>query len=192
MYRLLVISLLTVVAGLLVLLVLEVFDPSPDTASLDNDLVLVKAQIKDARLQDEKFSGGVIKALIQLRLNTLQQTEALLEQKKTAFLRRVWIHYTVDGHPIAAASNADLDAISADIKKAEEKLELSTLKAEQYSGGLIQGLALVTAETERMSIAQLRLKFYSAKYGLPIFSGTVEQKQEPSAPGHIVKDKNAF
>jgi hypothetical protein len=192
MYRLLVILLLTVVAGLLVLLVLEVFDPSPDTASLDNDLVLVKAQIKDARLQDEKFSGGVIKALIQLRLNTLQQTEALLEQKKTAFLRRVWIHYTVDGHPIAAASNADLDAISADIKKAEEKLELSTLKAEQYSGGLIQGLALVTAETERMSIAQLRLKFYSAKYGLPIFSGTVEQKQEPSAPGHIVKDKNAF
>jgi hypothetical protein len=50
----------------------------------------------------------------------------------------------------------------------------------------------MTAETERMSIAQLRLKFYSAKYGLPIFSGTVERNQEPSAPGRIVKDKNAF
>ena len=145
-----------------------------------------------ARLQDEELSGGVIKALIQLRLNTLQQTEALLEQKKTALLRRVWIYYTIDGHPITAASKADLDAISADIQTAEEKLEVSTLNAEQYSGGLIQGLALMTAETERMTIAHLRLKFYSAKYGLPIFSGALEQNQKPSLPGRIVDDKNAF
>jgi hypothetical protein len=92
--------------GLLFLLVFEVFDPSPDTASLNSDLVLVKAQIEDAHLQDEKFSGGVIKALIQLRRNTLQQTEALLEQKKTALLRRVWTYYTIDGHPITVASKA--------------------------------------------------------------------------------------
>jgi hypothetical protein len=64
--------------------------------------------------------------------------------------------------------------------------------AKQYSGGLIQGIALMTAETDRMSVAQLRLKFYSAKYGVPVFSGALEQKPKPSAPGRIVGDKNAF
>jgi hypothetical protein len=192
MYRPLVISLLTVAVGLLLLLVFAVFDPSPDTASLNSDLVLVKAQIEDAHRQDEKFSGGAIKALIQLRLNTLQQTEALLEQKKSALLRRVWMHYTVDGHSIAVASKADVDAIVVEIGEAQEKLKRSTLNAEQYSGGLIQGVALMTAEIDRLSVAQLTLKYYSAKYGLPTFSGALEQNPKPTVPGSIVNDKGAF
>jgi len=114
MYRPFIISLLIAVVGLLLLLVLAVFDPSPDTKSLNSDLMQVKTQIEDAHRQDEKYSGGAIKALIQLRLNTLQQTEALLEQKKSALLRRVWMNYTVDSHPIAVASKADLDDISAE------------------------------------------------------------------------------
>ena len=177
---------------LLLLLVLAVFYPTPDTKSLNSDLALVRTQIEDAHRQDETFSGGAIKALIQLRLNTLQQTEALLEQKKSSLLRRVWMNYTVDGHSIAVASKSDLDAVSVDIKTAEEKLKLSTLKAEQYSGGLIQGLAAMTVETDRMSVAQLWLKFYSAKHGLPLFSGALGQNPKPSAPGLIVNDKNAF
>jgi hypothetical protein len=192
MYRPLVISLLTVAVGLLLLLVFAVFDPSPDTASLNSDLVLVKAQIEDAHRQDEKFSGGAIKALIQLRLNTLQQTEALLEQKKSALLRRVWMHYTVDGHSVPVASKADVDAIVVEIGEAQEKLKRSTLNAEQYSGGLIQGMALMTAEIDRLSVAQLTLKYYSAKYGLPTFSGALEQNPKPTVPGRIVNDKGAF
>jgi len=192
MYRVLVVSLLTAIVGLLLILVVAVFNPSPDTTSLNSDLGRVREQIEDARRQDEKFSGGAIKALIQLRLNMLHHTEALLEQKKSALLRRVWMHYTVNGHPVAVASNADLDDIIVEIEQAEEKLKRSTLNAEQYSGGLIQVMALMTAETDRMSVAQLRLKFYSAKYGPPIFSGALEQKPKPSAPGRIVGDKDAF
>jgi hypothetical protein len=48
----------------------------------------------------------------------------------------VWLHYTIDGHSVAVASKADLDAISGDIKMEEEKRKLSTLKARKYSSGL--------------------------------------------------------
>jgi hypothetical protein len=179
MYRVLVVSLLTAIVGFLVI---AVFDPSPDTTSLNSDLGRVREQIEDARQQDEKFSGGAIKALIQLRLNMLHHTEALLEQKNSALLRRVWMHYTVDGHPVAVASNADLDAIIVEIEQAEEKLKRSTLYAEQYSGGLIQAMALMTAETDRMSVAQLRLKFYSAKHGLPVSVARSNRRQNHQHP----------
>ena len=192
MYRVLVVSLLSAIAAFLLLLGVAVFDPSPDTTTLNSDLGRVREQIEDARREDERFSGGAIKALIQLRLNILHHTEALLEQKKSALLHRVWMHYTVDGRPVAVASSADLNDIVAEIEQAEEKVKRSTVNAEQYSGGLIQGIALMTAETDRMSVAQLKLKFYSAKYGVPVFSGALEQKPKPSAPGRIVGDKNAF
>jgi hypothetical protein len=192
MYRVLIVSLLTAIVGLLLLLAVAVLDPSPNTASLDSDLGLVREQIEDALREDEKYSGGAIKALIQLRLNTLQHTKALLEQKRSALLKRVWTRYSIDGHSIAPATNADLAAIMVEIAEAEEKLKRSTLNAERYSGGLIQAMALMTAETDRISVAQLRLKFYSAKHGLPLFSGALGHKPKPSTPGRIVGDKDAF
>jgi hypothetical protein len=55
-------------------------------------------------------------------------------------------------------------------------------------------MAWVTAETNRLSVAQLRLKFYSAKYGLPIFAPNPLQGPERAkeTPGTVVKDKEAL
>jgi len=192
MYRVIVITFLTAIIGLLLLLVATVFDPIPNTASLDGDLKFVREQIGDARREADQYSGGAIQAFIRLRLATLQHTEALLEQKKSALLRRVWLHYTVDGRTLIAANDADLKSIISDIEQAEQKLGRSTAEAAQYSGGLIHAMARMTVETDRMSIAQLRLKLYSAKYGFPIFAETFGQNQNIPAPGRIVEDKNAF
>ena len=129
--------------------------------------------------------------MIQLRLNTLLNTEALLAQKLTALLRRVRLSYVIDGHATPAASDSELNAILQEIEEAEANLEKSTLNVEKYSGGLVQVMALMTVETNRMSIAQLRLKFYSAKYGLPLLNVQADKKPI-EAPGRVVKDRDAL
>jgi outer membrane protein TolC len=193
MYRVIVVFLLSAIVALLLPLVFAIVEPSPDTPSIDSDLGYVKAQIEAARVQEAAFAGGAIKALIQLRLSTLLNTEALLEQKKISSLRRIRLQYTIDGSPVAEATNDELNAILDEIREAEAKLQLSITNAERYSGGLIQVMALMTAETERISVAQLRLKFYSAKYGLlPALGGVTERQPKPSTPGRVVGDRDAF
>lgn len=186
--------LLGIIVLLAVLLMRLVLTPIPTTSDLDADLEQVRNEIKRASDESAKYSTSAIKALIELRKETLQNTEAMLSQKRASILRRINIVYTRDGSELAPTSETKLNEIKQDIDQADRKLTQSKKNAEQYTGGLVQAMSLMTVETDRFSVAQLQLKYYAAKYGLPFYfpEGDAASKQPPPLPGNVVKDREAL
>lgn len=190
--RLIVTTLMLGTIGVLsVLLAWMLLVPVPSTDELDADLMQVRTQITRTSSEADKYAPSLIKSLIELRRYTLENTEAMLSQKRTAILRRISLSYRFNGQGLTPASDKELKEIIEQIEQAESKVARDKTRAEQYSGGLVQVMALMSVETEQLSVSQLRLKFYSAKYGLPIFNFSNEKKVgEP--PGQIVRDKDAL
>lgn len=168
--------------------------PIPSTADLDADLEKIRAEIKQSSDESEKYSSGAMKALIELRKKTFQNSEAMLSQKRDSVLRRVNISYRIDGSELRPASDAKLNEIKQEIEQANQKLVQSQKNAQQYTGGLVQVMALMTVETDQFSVSQLYLKYYSAKYGLPLYFPEAEaaSKPPPFEPGTVVKDREAL
>jgi hypothetical protein len=189
--------LLGLVLALSLFLAWVLLTPIPTTTELDNDLKQVRSDISAASSESEKYAGGLLKILIEVRRQTLQNTEAMLEQKRASVLRRINLDYRINGTLLHPASDKELNDINEEIQQAERKLAQSISNAKQYSGGLVQIMALATIETDKLALSTLRLKFYSAKYGFP-FGGLGEREHSilpgrpPPSPGNIVKDRDAL
>lgn len=162
----------------------------PSTQSLDADLTNIRKDISDAKAESAKYSGGPIKNFIDLRVEILRSTEAMLMAKRASMLRRIDLVYVVDGKH---ASQAKLSDIEVEISDAKTRISAAEQKAAQYSGGLIQMLGLTSVATERATLAQLYLAYYSAKYELPSAGAYVpHSKSSPLNPGNKVPDKEAL
>jgi hypothetical protein len=169
----------------------------PSTGDIDDDLKALRNEIESAAAESEKYSGGLLKALIDVRLETLRNTEAMLRQKRAAIFRRIQLSYSIEAREKRAAPNAELEEIKSEIEQAERRLADSNDKASQYSGGLVHSMAMLSMETDRLSVSQLRLKFYSAKWGLPVVwlgekSGANGGDGVPALPGKVVPDREAL
>jgi hypothetical protein len=165
----------------------------PSTEALDSDLAEIRAQIKAADEEDSKYQGGLIKALVLIRREILRTTEAMLEQKRASFLRRIALNYIVNGKPIVPATDERLRGIAADLDRANASVSKHLAEAEHYSGGLIQGMSLMAVATDRLTLAQLNLAYYQAKYGMaPVVEIPRSGLSVPRDLGTIVKDKDAF
>ena len=53
-------------------------------AELKSQLESTKQSVEDAKAEDSKYSGGLVKALIAVRLQILQQNQVLIEQRINA------------------------------------------------------------------------------------------------------------
>jgi hypothetical protein len=167
----------------------------PSTEALDSDLADLRAQIKAADEEDSKYQGGLIKALGLIRREILRTSEAMLAQKRASFLRRIDLRYVIGGMATVPVGDERLREIAGDIDKANAALSKDLAEAARYSGGVIQAMSLMAAATDHLTVAQLSLAYFAAKYGmaLPVQAqfGAPGTPAEP-APGVIVKDKDAF
>lgn len=165
----------------------------PSTQALDADLTNLAIQIKVTDDENAQYSGGAVKALILIRQKILQTTEAMLKQKRASLIRRIDLQYVVDGRKIAPASENQISKIKSDIDKETAELSIALEQASRYSGGLIQTMSLTAAATDRVTIAQLELAYYAAKYGtgFPVAISSASP-DAGGAPGKIVGDKQAF
>jgi len=166
----------------------------PSTVEIDQDLAGIQREIADASAERDKYSGGVIIALIEVRSNVLKTTESMLKAKRLSWLRRVNMVFAIEGRTAEPQPQQSLDAIEKDIQESEQRIAKAESEAQRYSGGLIQGLALVNVATERVTRAQLLLAFYSAKYGLvaPLPKTAAPGKEPQAPPANTVKDKDAL
>lgn len=169
-----------------------VVQPFQSTAKLDSDLANVAVQIKEADLESEKYRPSLIKTMIELRAQTLKNTEAMLQQKRMSFLRGLQLSYVISGNQVKPATQNQLAEIRRDIKNSEAKLAEAQARVALYSGGLVQAMALMSVETERVTISQLWLKYYSAKYGLANFKIPPNATKPDAPPGRVVGDKDAL
>jgi hypothetical protein len=169
-------------------------DPQTSTVEIDRDRAAIADAIKSADEASERYSGGLLKALIDVRVSILRNTLAMLDQKRTASIRRIALDYTIEAKSVRPATGAELQAILEELSQAEKRVAASEAEAAKYSGGLMQSIALMKAETDELSVSQLRLKFYSAKHGLPVlpFNTTSTPDRTPPSAGTVVKDKDAL
>jgi hypothetical protein len=181
-----------VVLGALVGILLE--EPQTSTVEIDRDRAAVSAQIAEAKQLAAKYSGGVILGLINLRMSVLELTDAMLEQKRTSFLRRINLSFRAPLDAAKPASDTELNEILKELDQAQSRATESRKDAARYTGGLVQGIALMKAETDEIAVSQLRLKFYSAKHGFPILPTIPVDKPNAAAPplGKVVSDKDAL
>ena len=161
----------------------------PSTKDLDSDIAAVRSQITGAEADAAKYEGGLLRAMIDLRLEVLRTTESMLQQKRTSLIHEIELKYAC---PVTA-SQEKLDAMTSDIAAAQTKLEADERRAAQ-SGGLIQVLALATVATHRLAIAQLHLSYLGSKYGfvLPQIQPSPVEKKEAEPPGTPVQDRQVF
>ncbi len=148
----------------------------------------VDTQIKAAEEEDARYAGGLIKAVVESRVATLKQTRAMLAQRATAGDLNVMLRYTVDGKAFTppADTSADLAAVEAELASLKTKLSEAETEAAQYSGGLVQAMALTTVETVRQSQAMLEQKRIALKFGLPQFVGFTANNPAAPAPSPSV------
>lgn len=168
--------------------------PMPSTTQLDVDLDQVRAELKNASNESEQYGPSALKIIIEARRQTLLNTEAMLLQKRASLLRRIGLDFEIEGARIRPASDSELKEIKMEIDQAEQKLAASAKNASQYSGGLVEAMAQMTVATDRVTIAELWLKFYSAKYGMPFFllKSANAEKEPALVPGNVVKDRDAL
>lgn len=189
------IAILTIVSvALSVTLGVVLQEPQVSTIEIDRDRAALTLQISITQEESEKYGPGLLKSLIEVRLAIARNTLTMLEQKRASFIRRITLDYRLDGRPVHEASDQELTTILEELAQAEKKAAASRLEAARYSGGLAQAMSLLKAETDELSVSQLRLKFYSAKHGIPMPMPTLtENSSEPTQPpGKIVKDRDAL
>ena len=166
----------------------------PSTASIDSDLKSVRTEILETQADAAKYGGGLILVEIQLRLATLQNTEAMLDQKRLSFLRGIELRYT-DGIPRAEISSDVQNQLDAEISKANADATAADAEASRYSGGLIQTMALVRAATSRMTAAAASQQKVLSRYGIQIPAlapGGSQSVVAPPSPGKKTSDKDAL
>jgi hypothetical protein len=142
-------------------------------ASLGADISATQAEIQKAEEDDQKVTGGLVKSLISLRLATLRQTLALLDQRSKAIAARTTLQYTVDGKPFVPPSDApaQIAAVEKELADTAAKIVKQEAEVARYSGGLVQATAMATLATLRQTQAMLEQKRLALKYGLPQFIG---------------------
>src|SRR5690349_18708390 len=124
--------------------------PQISTLEIDRDRAALEAELTKAEAEFAEYSGGAIKTLIELRIAVLKNTRAMLDQKRTSFIRMITINYTIDGQAAREASDKELNEILSDLAAAEQTIAAAKTEADQYSGGLIRVMALMKAATEEV------------------------------------------
>lgn len=182
--------------GLTVAILQILRDEPSGTIEIDRDRQALNDQLTSTRADAAKYSGGLIKSLIEVRVQVIQNTLSMLDQKRASILKRISLHYTIAGDAVTEATDTELIAILKEIEQAEARATASRTEAERYSGGLVHAMALAKAATDDLSVSQLRLKFYSAKHGLSLIpikgSGPSSSEPEPALGKNIVSDKDAL
>ena len=132
-------------------------------ADLKHDLGRIREEIGQTAKEDAAYSGGLIKALIAVRLEVLKTNDALVEQRihsLEAGTRMTVVVKTVKTDP-QKASDLDKEIESQKGRVAEARAE-----ADRFSGGLVKAMAETTVATSRNTLAMLEQQYFIAKYGL--------------------------
>ena len=136
------------------------------TAQVDNDIAAAEAD-------SAKYSGGLVKAIIESRLHTLKQTRAMLDQRAKSWTFGIGLRYTVDGRAFTSPQNAEtlLASVETEIKNLTVQIARQQTEADRYSGGLVRAMHLSTLATSQQTLAMLEQKRLALKFGLPQFIG---------------------
>lgn len=134
-------------------------------ADLRRDLDRIRKEVEEAKADDARYAGGLIKALIGTRLEILKTNEALVEQRIHAIESGARVTIVVNTAKPDPARAAEL---AREIESQRAKVAEARAEADRYSGGLVQAMAETSVATARSTLAMLEQQYFTAKYGLAL------------------------
>ena len=140
---------------------------------IEEEITQLEKKIQETEAEDQKYAGGLIKAIISSQLATLKQTHAMLQQRAKASLFRIGLKYTVDGQPFTPPQDAavQLGIVERELAEIATKIAAAEAEAARYSGGLIQAVSLSTVAQIKQTQAMLDQKRLALKFSLPQYIG---------------------
>jgi len=166
-------------------------DRRQSTEQMDKSLSEFQLALKQAESDDAQYSGGLIKGLIAVRVETIKTTISMLEQKRLSLLHRVCLKYEISGARVTVATAEELRQIQKDMADTEKGIELARAEDAKYTGGLIKDLIALRIATEQQTLAGLNQHYLFAKYGFAALASTQPEKATtPARP--TVPDKGVL
>lgn len=140
---------------------------------IEEEITQLERKIRETEAEDQKYAGGLIKAIIGSQLATLKQTHAMLQQRAKASLFRIGLKYTVNGQPFTPPQDAavQLGIVERELAELATKIAAAEAEAARYSGGLIQAVSLSTVAQMKQTQAVLDQKRLALKFSLPQYIG---------------------
>ena len=165
----------------------------PDTHTLTLDIAELDRQIALAKVDAATYApSSLAGAQAQVRLMVVKTTRDMLEQKRLSWLRGITLQYQVDGRAMRGLSKKEIAQLDAQRANAKTKAEAAHAKAAQYTGGLVQGLAIAEEQTELLTLALIDLQQVTARWDMTI-PIVPTGKEAPSTPlGRRTNDKGAL
>ena len=112
----------TIISAIFFGLVLAGCGKASSTVELDSDIKTIEVELEEARI-DAAAAGSnrLVAALAEQRVQILRDTNAMLNQKRKAFLRGIRLNYTVDGKEFKRPNDweARIKALDDEIIKAK-------------------------------------------------------------------------
>lgn len=136
-----------------------------EVALLKQDLERIRIDIEQARNDEIKYEGGLIKNLIAIRIELLRTNEVLVEQRINTIEGRAGQRQIVNTVAPDAVKAADIEREIEQQRTAVAQLQD---EAGRYSGGLLHAMALTNVATANNTIAMLEQARIIAKYGIAI------------------------
>jgi hypothetical protein len=131
--------------------------------ALNTELTSISSDINSAQDEYDKYSGGLIKSLISVRLETIKTTKALIEQRIKALEYGAPITISLTSMSPQPDKSAE---VSEEIRLLEEEIGFAKKDADRYSGGLILAMKQSTIATQEQTLAMLKQKYLNFKYGI--------------------------
>lgn len=132
-------------------------------SALKTEQQTVAQEITNAEAESGQYSGGLLKGLIDMRLEVLRTNKALIDQRIHAIEARAPVTQQVISY---APDTALVTELEQTIANASEELKTARAEAALYSGGLIQALKLSAVATQEQTLAMLNQRLLVARYGL--------------------------
>jgi len=165
----------------------------PSTADLLTDISEVQQQIEETKAFGAQYrEGSALRGVVDLRLAVLETTRAMLEQKRRSWLRGINLTFTAEGNLVPPVDKETVAAITQEVDKAKRDAASAHSRAAQYSGGLIQSMALLEEQTHLVTLAAAQMRLTMARYGIRIADVSKAKTQAPPPVGKIIDDKGAL
>lgn len=144
---------------------------------LRSELAETLSELEEAKAKDAALAGGLVKALVTVRVELLSTNTELLKQR---------INAIESGSPVEQVTQVSLadpelaKQLEAEISVAREELTGAKLDALTH-GGLVGAMKSVAAATQEQTLAMLTHKYLVAKYGLNPAAPKAGQESQPVA-----------
>ena len=167
----------------------------PSAKDLEADIKHIDQQLTEARQEKEKYGDGLLSILLTLRIETLLNTRAMLEQKATGINRFIPLTYSISGELYKPPENKGLliEEIDKDLTKLRSDYTAAIEESEKYSGGLLQVLSLTKATTTENTIVMLEQRRMLLSHDIPTYTIIgLDDSKEPEFKATPGNDMDKF